>query len=392
MRPGWDVGLPYPVRDAVRRWRGMLGMMLGVGIALGMGMTMLAVSNGSVDIYTADYRKSGADLYVVTQGGTLIAVLPSDTPGTIKNARHVLGLIRSFPDVATALGIITWPMERVGEGPRRRDQPTELITTVGVDGDPTTVPNALLLEQGRWFRRTDEIVLGAKLSREKSVGIGGSLRLNGRDFEVVGIGRLRGIGFSSDSMAYMDRQSLRQRAEIGDVVNAIAVDTGQPERTRQRIAEMGSFAVSSPDDLVKQAENVNATALVLRWIMISLTMTIAALFVSNMLARSVAERRLEFATLRAIGIPTRTILMTVAAQAVMISIAAGMVGIGVSLALGGLINGWVAPAYGIESLYSLDARVFAAVFALGLGLGVVSGLLPARQATRVDPVLVLREA
>ena len=33
---------------------------------------------------------------------------------------------------------------------------------------------------------------------------------------------------------------------------------------------------------------MNAAAMVLRWIMITLTMTIAALFVSNMLARSVA--------------------------------------------------------------------------------------------------------
>ena len=84
--------------------------------------------------------------------------------------------------------------------------------------------------------------------------------------------------------------------------------------------------------------------------------------------------------------------MTVATLAVMISMAAGVMGVGVSLALGGLINGWVAPQYGIESLYSLDVRVFGVVFLLGLVLGVVSGLFPARQATRVDPVLVLREA
>ncbi len=42
---------------------------------------------------------------------------------------------------------------------------------------------------------------------------------------------------------------------------------------------------------------------------------IAGMFVSNMLGRSVAERRMEFGTLRALGMPGRTILFSVAAEA-----------------------------------------------------------------------------
>jgi ABC-type antimicrobial peptide transport system permease subunit len=66
--------------------------------------------------------------------------------------------------------------------------------------------------------------------------------------------------------------------------------------------------------------------------------------------------------------------------------------VGLSLLLGLWVNVSVAPAYGLEYLYVADAGTFALVLALGLALGVVSGLLPARQATRVDPVEVLRVA
>lgn len=52
----------------------------------------------------------------------------------------------------------------------------------------------------------------------------------------------------------------------------------------------------------------------------------------------------------------------------------------------------IASQYGIESLYSPDAGLFALVFVLALGLGLGAGLYPARQATRADPILVLREA
>jgi putative ABC transport system permease protein len=367
-------------------------MMVGVGIALAVVMTFQAMSRANLEIYTADYLHSGVDLYVVTQGGTLIPVLPSDTPGTIKHARNVLAQVRGLPGVNAALGVMSWSLERERPGPRRRDEPTELLATLGVDGDPTLIPDVLLLKQGRWVRRADEVVLGAKLSREKSLAIGDSLRLDGRDFTVVGIGRLRGFGFSGDSLAYMDYRAFRQRAEIGDVVNIIALDTSHPDLARERIPELGSLAVFDPPDLVRQAEAVNQTAVVLYWVFNSLSLAIGALFIGNMLGHSVAERRLEFATLRAIGVPSRTILLTVALEALLVSVAAGAIGVALSLLLGAAINGYMAPIYGLESLYSADVGVFAQVVLLALALGLIAGLFPARQATRVDPVDVLREA
>ena len=87
-RVSWLLALPYPLRNLVRRWRGLIGMMLGVGISLSIVMTIQAMSKANIDIYTDDFFKSGADLYVVTEGGTPIPALPGDTPGNIKNGRH----------------------------------------------------------------------------------------------------------------------------------------------------------------------------------------------------------------------------------------------------------------------------------------------------------------
>jgi ABC-type antimicrobial peptide transport system permease subunit len=370
----------------------MLGMMLGVGIALGLGMTIIAASAASTDLYSGDYRKSGSDLYVVTEGGKLIAVLPGDTPGTIKDARHVLSQIRGLSGVNSAIGVMTWPLEREQEGPRQRDAPAELWSVVGVDGDPTTIPNAVVLDSGRWLRRSGEAVIGPRLARQKNLRIGDSVRLSGRDFNIVGIAKLRGAGFNADSLVYLDLQALRQRAGFGDVVNLIMAETPEPGSVRERISEIGALAVSDPTDLVKQAEAANQSSVALNWVFIVLTLAIAGLFVSNMLGRSVAERRLEFATLRAIGVPSRTVLLNVGMQAALVTIAASFVGVAVSLVLGTFINLTIAAEFGLESLYSPSAQLFAFVFALAAVLGVVSGLLPARRAARVDPVIVLREA
>ena len=388
----WLLALPYPARNLVRRWRGMVGMMLGVGMSLGMVMTLQGMSKASVDMYTYDFLHSGAELYVITEGGTLIPAVQGDTPGTIKHGRHVLTQVRGLPTVEAALGLVTWPMERERPGPRRRNQPVELMTAMGVDGDPLLIRDALVLREGRWLRRSDEVVIGGKLSREKALRVGDSLRLNDRDFTIVGVGKLRGAGISADSFVYMDYRAFQDRAPIGDVISIIAVETRQPDLARQRIEELESLSVFDRADLVKRAEDVHASALVIYWIFNLLALAVGALFIANMLGRAVAERRLEFATMRAIGIPTRTILLAVASEALLISLVAGVVGVGISLAFGAWINGYVAPNYDLEFLFSPDGGNYVMVLLLGLGLGVVAGLVPARQATSVDPVDVLREA
>ena len=57
-RVGWLLRLPYPVRNALGRWRTLLSMILGVGIALSIGMTLLAVISAEMDIFTGDYTRS----------------------------------------------------------------------------------------------------------------------------------------------------------------------------------------------------------------------------------------------------------------------------------------------------------------------------------------------
>jgi ABC-type lipoprotein release transport system permease subunit len=389
----WPMGLPFPARNLVHRWRGMLGMMLGVGIALGIVMTSLGTTAGSIESYSADYKRSATALYVVTDGGILVPVLPGDSPGTIKNARHVLSQIRGLPGVDAVLGVMSWPMVREREGPRRQDDPVEQITTVGVDGDPADIAGGLVVEQGRWVRRLNEVFLGSKLSREKGLPVGSSIRLNGRDFTVVGTGKLRGVStFGADALAYMDYRAFRERVDLGDVVSVITVATGQPEEVRQRILELGTLEAFTPAQLIRRSEEVNAASLVFTGVFGLLAMTIGGLFVTNMLSRSVAERRLEFATLRAIGIPRRTILASVAAEAVLISLAAALVGVALSLVLGFWLNAWASSEYGIEAIFVAGPGLFVFVFALSLVLAVISGLFPARQATRVDPIDVLREA
>src|SRR5580765_5869458 len=324
--------LPYPLRNALGRWRSLLTMMLGVGIALSIGMTILGVISAEMDLLTGDYERSGVGIYVSTQGGKIVARLAGDTPGTIREASNVLAQVRAWPEVQSAIGAMTWTMDRQTEGPRRRGQPSELMAVIGVDGDPTYVDGMLAIGSGRWLRGGNEVVIGRQLARDKGLHVGDSLRLNGSTFTIVGVGLLRGFSsFGQNSVVYMDLRTLAQRATVGNVVNVIAVSTEQPQRVVERINDLGGLAAWTPAQLVNEAQQASASGITIDWILIGLTLGVAGLFVNTTLTHSVSERRAEFAVLRAIGFPGAWIVSTVALESLSITVAAGLIAVVISL-------------------------------------------------------------
>jgi hypothetical protein len=123
------------------------------GIALGIGMLLLGVTRAKTDLYISNFVKTHIDMYVVQQGGTLVPVLPSDTTGAIPKASGVLAQIRSLREVRSAIGMTLASLTREADGATRADEPTPLVTVMGVDGYPGDIDGLLVLADGRWLRR-----------------------------------------------------------------------------------------------------------------------------------------------------------------------------------------------------------------------------------------------
>ncbi len=165
----------------------MLGMVIGVGLALGMVMTMMGMIGTSMGMILGDFGESGANLYVAVNGGKLVVLKGADNPGTIDQATAGLSKIRSLPGIQAAVGVLNWSLKQEREGPQERDLPTQSVPAMAVDGNPTEITNHVVMREGRWLRRGNEEVLGPSLAATKSLGVGNSLRLNGQQYEIVGI-------------------------------------------------------------------------------------------------------------------------------------------------------------------------------------------------------------
>jgi putative ABC transport system permease protein len=161
---------------------------------------------------------------------------------------------------------------------------------------------------------------------------------------------------------------------------------------RERNATIAPVTVSAPSELVALGETEMQASYIFSWLLISLTLAIATLFVSNILGRLVADAGVKFATLRAIGVSSRNVLRTFAGEAAVVTCFAWVLGIVMASGLGAGMNVVIEEAYGIENMLTSDPPLFVASFLIAVVLGMAAGLVPARQATAIDPVEVLRNA
>jgi ABC-type antimicrobial peptide transport system permease subunit len=383
--------LPFPIRTIVRRWRGVLSILIGLSVALGLVLTLMGTIGTAMTTVLGDYQQSGANLYVAETGGKLLSLEVGSSPGTIDQGTAVISKLRRVPGVQAAVGELSWPLKQEQQGPQARNQAARFFQTVAVDGDPSGISNFLVMHEGRWFRRGNELVIGQGLSTTMSLGIGDSLNLNGQEYEIVGIGKLRGFGLMGETVAYVDAASLRQRGITGDVLNFVAVETTAPQTMRSVAADL-SLQAASPDELTQQTVSSTAfkSSMVFYWVIDLFILFVAGMFVSNMLGRSVAERRTEFGTLRAIGLPSRTILISVTAEGVSILLVSYVLGFALALLLGTVINVVIALTHGPGPMFGVDPTGFFLIFLLTMALGLVAAYFPARTATQVDPLEVLR--
>ncbi len=391
-RAPWTFRQPLVVRSSLRRWRTTLGMVAAVGLALGMVMTMMAMIGGSTWLYVGDYQTSGADLYVLQRGGTLVPLLPGEGLGSLDDARHRMAQARGLPGVRAVVGVVAWPLRRTPDVPVRR-LPPERFLAIGVDGDAGAIPNALDVRSGRWLERDDEVVLGPKLARQKGLAVGDTVTLERRRLAVVGVGKLRGASLAGDGAAFMTRRTVQELGHVGDRVDFLIVDAAEPGETAAALAsQIVSIDVWDRGRIVAAIDQLMSRSMTIWRIVIGLALFVAGVFVSSMLSRSVIERSGELATLRAIGVPARTIASLVVGDATLVAVLATLVGIAISRLLGFWLDRVLAASLNMDSIYRADAGLFAQAFLVALVLGALAAILPTRRALAVEPAEVLRES
>ena len=134
---------------------------------------------------------------------------------------------------------------------------------------------------------------------------------------------------------------------------------------------------------------VNTISLVLI-AFVSISLVVSSIMISIITYISVLERKKEIGILRAIGASKRNVANVFNAETFIEGLIAGIFAVVVVVAVSFPVNAWALAAKQVPNLMSLPVQDALVLIAISVLLTVVAGLLPARSASKKDPVEALR--
>lgn len=123
---------------------------------------------------------------------------------------------------------------------------------------------------------------------------------------------------------------------------------------------------------------------------VSISLVVSSIMIGIITYISVLERTKEIGILRAIGASKKDISRVFNAETLIVGFTAGVIGIGVTVLLNIPINMMIAHLAGVENLSSLPIVGGIILIIISMLLTIIAGLIPARLASKKDPVESLR--
>lgn len=386
---------------------------LGVVIGIAAVTTMVSVGTSAGQLLQTELQSFGTNFVFVQPSrerrrGVRVSSLPSLTVSDAKAISEDCPTVSAVsPLVAASAPVVRG---------NRNMQPSEMF---GVGAEYLRIRN-WQVEGGGFFSDRDVragssvCVIGYTVVRElfrSENPLGQSIRIRNLPFTVVGVLQKKGAaldGRDQDNVLLMPYTTAKQRLQGSqfDDVNAVFVAAKSPELIADCTLEIRQLLLdrhnirpgAKPDFEVQSANEISAFLGRITGIMTALLSAIAAISllvggvgIMNIMLVSVTERTREIGIRMAVGARGRDILVQFLIESVVLSCFGGFIGLvlGISASLGitHLLNS-VTSGSEWPVVVSIPAAVLAIVFAAVVGM--VFGLYPAWQASRLDPIDALR--
>ena len=379
---------------------------LGSFVALVCGTAVLAASGILVEsglrTSVRPERFAGADVMV---GGNQTLRIPGgditvseQLPEPVRLGKDTLRTVAGVSGVERAVGDYSFAVSAPGVG----------TATYGHGWDAAAL-GPFELTDGRAPASASDVVLDAAAAKAAEVRVGSDVRIVTNavpaDYQVSGIttltqggelGRRHAVFFTTDTAARLSGHPATYDA-IGVLTeNGVSAGTAA-DRIEEAVTGTKVVAYTGNDRSLLEFPDIGASSGLLLLVALSFggTAALVAMFVvAGTLGLSVNQRLREFAVLRAIGSTPRQIRKLVLAEALLVSLVAGVLGCVPGVAVAELLRGLFARFGAIPDDLPLVVGPAALVTAAVLSVltAVVAGLVAAHRPARINPVDALGEA
>lgn len=262
-------------------------------------------------------------------------------------------------------------------------------------------------------RQRSVALVGSRLATEaaEATAVGSWLRLNQEWFEVVGVlqprsddgspggakGGLAGDSERFDRAVVLPWSTLHHKLTpprtYGEL-DALTVTVASTPATlpAKELAEalllarhggVRDFRVVAPEELLRQRQETQRILNAVLMSIAAISLLVGGIGVMNIMLANILERISEIGLRRAVGATRGDIFRQFLTEAVVVCFLGGAAGVGVGLALAWAASVWA------ELPVALAWESMLLAFAISVGVGLVFGFVPARQAARIQPIQAL---
>ncbi len=374
--------------------------LLGIAVGIAAVILLTSIGEGVHRFVLEEFSQFGTNVIGISPGKVKTG---GQAPTGIPTTARLLTMedaesLKQLPHVTGSTPTVWGNSEVEGNGRLRRTM------IYGVDADFAQVFSSKVqigsyLPRGKAGGSRAFVVLGSKLCNElfgTANPLGARVRIGGLHFRVIGVMEPKGqfLGVDLDDTAFIpaeralelyNREGLMEIHVIyAEGASSATVAAAIKNQLKLRHGKE-DFTVVTQEDMLKTLSNILNILTMAVGALGGISLLVGAVGIVTIMTISVTERTNEIGLLVALGARRRTILGLFLGESVILAALGGILGLLLGIGIAQLLR-LIVPTFPVHTPWSFAIGALA----MSAMIGLLAGVLPARNASHLDPIEALR--